>query len=49
VFLLERKAGELRIEIDEQRQARKVAEITGTEHFKNLRNRAKDLRKIIEG
>ena len=46
---LRQELRELRIEIDEQRQARKVAEITGTEHFKNLRNRAKDLRKIIEG
>jgi two-component system cell cycle response regulator len=45
---LRQELRELRIEIDEQRQARKVAEITGTEYFKNLRDRAKDLRKIIE-
>ena len=45
---LRQELRDLRIEIDEQRQARKVAEITGTEYFKNLRGRAKDLRKIIE-
>jgi hypothetical protein len=45
---LRQELRELRIEIDEQRQDRKVAEITGTEYFKNLRDRAKDLRKIIE-
>jgi two-component system cell cycle response regulator len=45
---LRQELRELRIEIDEQRQARKVAEITRTEYFKNLRDRAKDLRKIIE-
>ncbi len=45
---LRQELRELRIEIDEQRQARKVAEITGTEYFKDLRDRAKDLRKIIE-
>jgi DNA-binding response OmpR family regulator len=45
---LRRELRELRIEIDEQRQARKVAEITGTDYFRDLRDRAKDLRKIIE-
>ena len=45
---LRQELRELRIEIDEQRQDRKVAEITGTEYFKNLCDRAKDLRKIIE-
>jgi len=45
---LRQELRELRIEIDEQRQDRKVAEITGTEYFKNLRDRARDLRKIIE-
>jgi DNA-binding response OmpR family regulator len=45
---LRQELRELRIEIDEQRQARKVAEITGTEYFKDLRDRAKDLRKIVE-
>jgi DNA-binding response OmpR family regulator len=45
---LRQQLRELRIEIDEQRQAQKVAEITGTEYFKDLRDRARDLRKIIE-
>ena len=40
---------ELRIEIDDARQTRKVAEITQTEYFRDLRSRAGDLRKIIEG
>jgi DNA-binding response OmpR family regulator len=45
---LREEVRELRIEIDEHRQARKVAEITGTEYFKELRDRAKDLRRIVE-
>jgi two-component system cell cycle response regulator len=39
---------ELRIEIDDARQARKVAEITQTDYFRDLRSRAGDLRRIIE-
>jgi two-component system, cell cycle response regulator len=38
---------ELKIEIDERRQERKVAEITNTEYFKELRGRAQELRKIV--
>jgi len=38
---------ELKIEIDEQRQDKKVAEITNTEYFKELRGRAQELRKIV--
>jgi two-component system cell cycle response regulator len=45
---LREEVRELRIEIDEHRQARKVAEITGTEYFTELRDRAKDLRRIVE-
>ena len=45
---LRQEVRELRIEIDEQRQAQKVAEITGTEYFKDLRERAKELRRIVE-
>lgn len=40
---------ELRIEIDAVRQAKKVAEITDTDFFKDLRSRAGDLRKIVGG
>ena len=36
---------ELRIEIDETRQARQVAEITETDYFQELRNKARGLRK----
>lgn len=38
---------ELKIEIDERRQAKKVAEITGSEYFKDLRGRADELRKMV--
>lgn len=40
---------ELRIEIDSVRQAKKVAEITDTDFFKDLRSRAGDLRNIVGG
>ena len=35
---------ELRIEVDEAKRAREVAEITGTEYFRNLQERARQLR-----
>jgi len=38
---------ELRIEIDDARQQAKVAEITGTDYFKDLRSRADDLRRAV--
>ncbi|CAN5584359.1 hypothetical protein BH23CHL7_BH23CHL7_16260 [soil metagenome] len=38
---------ELRIEIDEARQAAKVAEITGSDYFQDLRSRAADLRRVV--
>ena len=44
---LRQEVHELRIEIDERRQSEKVAEITGSDYFKNLRQRAKDLRRIV--
>lgn len=40
---------ELRIEIDEARQSRKVAEITGSDYFRDLRARAGELRRTVEG
>ena len=40
---------ELRIEIDEARQARSVSEITDTDYFKDLRNRAGELRRLVDG
>ncbi len=39
---------ELRIEIDEARQARQVAEITGSDYFRDLRARAKELRRTVD-
>jgi DNA-binding response OmpR family regulator len=39
----------LRIEIDETRQAQKVAEITETDYFQKLRQQAAALRQIIAG
>ena len=44
---LRQEVRDLRIEIDERRQTEKVAEITGTEYFKDLRDRAKELRRIV--
>ncbi len=46
---LKAEVRELRIEIDEQRQARKVAEITDSDYFKQLRSRAQDLRRSVGG
>jgi CheY-like chemotaxis protein len=44
---LQREVAELRIEIDEARQAHRVAEITDTEYFKGLREQAADLRRTM--
>jgi DNA repair ATPase RecN len=38
---------ELRIEIDASRQSTKVAEITGSDYFKDLRARAAELRREV--
>ena len=38
---------ELKIEIDEARQAKQVAEITDTNFFRDLRDRAANLRRIV--
>ncbi len=46
---LKEEVRELRIEIDEARQARKVSEITSTEYFKDLRARASELRRTVDG
>ena len=42
---LKRQVEELRIEIDEVRKARQVAEITETEYFQDLRQHAAKMRK----
>ncbi len=46
---LKRQVQQLRIELDEVRQARQVAEITDSEYFQQLESRAQDLRQIIDG
>jgi CheY-like chemotaxis protein len=40
---------DLRIEIDEARQTRQVAEITDTDYFRALRGRAAELRRTVDG
>jgi CHASE3 domain sensor protein len=45
---LREQVHELRIEIDEARQAKKVAEITDTDFFRDLRTRAAGLRQIVD-
>ena len=44
---LRRQVRELTIEIDEARQAKKVAEITDSDYFRSLRGRAAELRQIV--
>jgi DNA-binding response OmpR family regulator len=44
---LREQVRELKIEIDESRQERKVAEITNSDYFKELRGRAKELREMV--
>ena len=44
---LREQVRDLRIEIDQARQARQVAEITDTDFFRGLRGRADDLRKLM--
>jgi two-component system, cell cycle response regulator len=44
---LQAEVRELRIEIDEARQSTKVAEITSSEYFKDLRSRAAELRRMV--
>ena len=45
---LRRQVAELRIEIDEAKQAQRVAEITGTDYFQELRGRASELRRLVD-
>lgn len=46
---LKQEVRELRIEIDQTRQAQKVAEITESDYFRSLRSQADSLRQIIQG
>jgi two-component system cell cycle response regulator len=45
---LQREVTELRIEIDRSHQEKQVAEITETDYFRSLRDRAADLRRTVE-
>lgn len=45
---LQQEVRELQIVIDEERQAKKVAEITESDYFQQLRDQAADLRRIME-
>ena len=45
---LQEQVRELQIEIDDVRQAQKVAEITESEYFRQLRGQAAELRRIFE-
>jgi CheY-like chemotaxis protein len=45
---LRREVAELRIEIDETKQAQRVAEITGSDYFRDLRGRAAELRRMVD-
>lgn len=45
---LKQQIQELKIEIDQAKQAQKVSEITDSEYFKSLRGQADSLRQIIE-
>jgi CheY-like chemotaxis protein len=46
---LKQQVQQLRIELDEARQARQVAEITDSDYFQQLQATAADLRKIVDG
>jgi DNA-binding response OmpR family regulator len=46
---LKRQVQQLRIELDDARQAQQVAEITETDYFQQLEDKAQDLRRIIDG
>jgi CheY-like chemotaxis protein len=45
---LKQQVQDLRIQIDEAKRAREVAEITETEYFQQLRSNISDLRKILD-
>jgi len=46
---LKQQVQQLRIELDEARQAQQVAEITESDYFQELEAKAQDLRQIIDG
>jgi DNA-binding response OmpR family regulator len=46
---LKQQVQELRIEVDKARQSQQVNKITGTDYFRQLRDKASDLREMLEG
>lgn len=44
---LKQQVHELKIEIDQTKQAKKVSEITGSEYFQSLRSQAESLRRLV--
>jgi len=46
---LKQQVKQLHIELDQARQTHQVAEITESDYFRQLQDRAQDLRKIIDG
>jgi two-component system cell cycle response regulator len=46
---LKQQVQQLRIELDEARQAKQVAEITESDYFQHLETKAQELRQIIDG
>ncbi len=45
---LQREVHDLRIEIDQARQAQRVEEITSSDYFRELRGRASELRQLVD-
>jgi two-component system, cell cycle response regulator len=46
---LKQQVRELRIEVDQTRQAQQVGKITGSDYFQELRSKAAELRELLEG
>jgi CheY-like chemotaxis protein len=46
---LKQQMADLYIEVNKAKQSHQVAEITGTDYFKQLKSRAQDLRNIVKG
>lgn len=46
---LKQEVTELRIEVNKAKQAKQVAQITGTDYFRDLKSKAQDLRTLVEG
>ncbi len=47
--MLKQQVASLRIEVDKAKQSRQVAQIIGTDYFRDLKSKAQDLRDIVKG